>query len=380
MPTRRDFLKTVAAAGAVLPGSPWLAAGAQPAAGGGIDALFDRAIVIDSLSVVGGSRRELEDEDWAAIRRSGYSAIQTTLNSGSLQAALNDLRDWHRRFQAHPDRLLKVVTAGDIRRAKAEKKLGVMLGFQNATMIESDVGNLDILHALGTRCIQLTYNSRNLLGDGCTERTQAGLSDFGVAAVERMNELGIVVDLSHCGTGTTRDGIELSRRPPCFTHTMCQAVYSPTVRHPRAKTDDELKALAARGGVAGMAALGYFVGPEADTGLDRYLDHVQHAVKVMGIDHVGVCTDFSVRGISSWATRENWYEPRLRNFKPSYNVRWPPWIPELDAPERFRTVAHALDRRGWTAGDIERVLGLNWLRYFGDVLGGAATSESEGAE
>lgn len=363
---RRDFLKGLAAT-AALPYAPFLEEVALPAPRS--RDVFDRAIVIDALCVVGGERREFEEEDWQAFQRSGYSAIQTTLGSSSFDVAVRQLGDWARRFREHPDRLIRVTSTEDIRRAKAMGKLGVMLGFQNATMIEQDVGNLDTLYDLGTRCIQLTYNSRNLLGDGCTERTQCGLSDFAVQCLERMNDLGIIVDLSHCGVGTTADGIELSRVAPCFTHSMCQEVYSRTIRHPRAKADGEMRALADRGGVMGIATLGYFVGPSPGASFGDYMDHIDHAVNVMGIEHVGLCTDHQLRGIQPWATRENWYEPRLRSFKPEYNVRWPPWIHELDVPERFRNVAHGLSQRGYGDHDVELILGGNWLRYFRDVLG-----------
>lgn len=170
---------------------------------------------------------------------------------------------------------------------------------------------------------------------------------------------------SHCGEQTTRDGIELSRRPPAFTHTMCKTVYD----HVRAKSDDLLKGLADRGGVAGIATLGYFVGPTGETSLDDYLRHVDHAVRVAGIEHVGLASDYSIRGIEATATRETWYVPRLTMFKPSYRVRWPPWIKELDPPERFRTIAGGLARRGYKAADIEKILGRNWARYFAETLG-----------
>jgi membrane dipeptidase len=129
--------------------------------------------------------------------------------------------------------------------------------------------------------------------------------------------------------------------------------------------------MARNGGVVGMATLGYFVGPDpgGETTIETYLDHVDHAVAVAGIDHVGVCTDYQVRGISSWATRETWYEPRLRSFKPSYQVRWPPWIPELDGPDRFLRVTEGLLRRGYPDDDILKILGGNWLRYFREVIG-----------
>jgi membrane dipeptidase len=355
--TRREFVGTAA-----LGVGHWTLglAAAQPA---NADAAFDGRVVVDALSA---------DENWddpepifAAYKGAGVTAIHTSLSNRNLMVALRDLAEWQARFERWPDRLLKIVAAGGIGEAKKTGRVGVLLGFQNATIVENDVRNLDTLYQAGTRCIQLTYNSRNLLGDGCTERTNARLSDFGVAVVERMNQLGIIVDLSHCGEATSRDGIALSTRPPAFTHTMCKAVYD----HVRAKPDDLLKALADKGGMVGIATLGYFIGPGADTTFDDYLRHVDHAVKVAGIDHVGLASDYSIRGIEKTHTRESWYVPRLSSFKPVYRVRWPPWIAELDPPERFRNIANGLAKRGYTSAQIEKVLGGNWVRYFTEVIG-----------
>lgn len=355
---RRDFLLTTAATlVAARTSTPY----ADPP-DLDTDAIFDASLVVDMLS---NERPWSDDEVFAAFERSGVSAIQASLANRNLALALEDLARWQARIDRHSDRLLKALRRADLLEAKRQRKVAVILGFQNATVIESDLKNLDTLHALGTRCIQLTYNSRNLLGDGCTERTNAGLSDFGVEAVARMNELGIIVDLSHCGEQTAKDGIELSEQPPAFTHTMCQAVYD----HVRAKPDDLLKRLADKGGVIGIATLGYFIGPTAETSFKDYLTHVDHAVKVAGIDHVGLASDYSIRGIEATATRESWYVPRLSSFKPSYRVRWPPWIRELDPPERFRNIAHGLAKKGYRAAEIEKILGGNWVRYFGEVVG-----------
>jgi len=360
---RREFLQL---AGALAIGEPYVArsfsSANTDATQGGSDATFDKSIVIDALSA---------DEDWdtpepifAAYKKSGLTAIHTSLSNRNFGVAMKDLAAWQARFDRFPDRLLKVLKAADIAEAKKTGRVGVLLGFQNATIVESDVRNLEKLHAAGTRCIQLTYNSRNLLGDGCTERTNAGLSDFGVEVVQRMNALGIIVDLSHCGEQTSKDGIDLSKAPPAFTHTMCKSVHN----HVRAKSDELLKAMSNKGGVTGIATLGYFVGPTAQTSFDDYLRHVDHAVKVCGIDHVALASDYSIRGIEAMHTRESWYVPRLTSFKPIYNVRWPPWVKELDPPERFRTIAHGLAKRGYTTAHIEKILGGNWVRYFAAVL------------
>ena len=99
------------------------------------------------------------------------------------------------------------------------------------------------------------------------------------------------------------------------------------------------------------------------------MDHIEHAINVAGIDHVGVAADFAIQGIKeSGATKENWYFPRLKNFKPSYKVQWPPWIPEVDVPNRYLNVAIGLKKRGYKFNDIEKILGLNWLRYYKEVF------------
>lgn len=329
-----------------------------------IDKLYKKAIVIDGLIIPRG----WNEESFEALAKSGYTGFGTSLSSANLKVALESLSEWRNRIDENPDRLIYAKSADDFIRAKKENKTAVLFGFQNATMIEKSIENINTLYDAGTRWIQLTYNQRNLLGDGCTERTNAGLSDFGIEAVERMNELGIIVDLSHCGRQTTNDGIKFSKSGATLNHTMCETLYK---NHPRSKTDAQIKAMADKGGVMGIICLGYMIGPDpgGKTTLETYVDHIDHAVKIGGIDHIGVAADFAIQGLqATGATREDWYVPRLTRFKPSYEVRWPPWIPELDKPDRYVHVARALDKRGYSSGDIEKILGQNWLRYFRETL------------
>lgn len=329
-----------------------------------IDKVYKNAIVVDGLLI----SRNWNEESYRQLLKSGYTGFATSLASGNLNAAMKSLLEWGNRIKENPDKYILATSADDFVRAKKEDKKAVLLGFQNATMIEKSIDNIDTLYEAGTRWIQLTYNQRNLLGDGCTERTNAGLSDFGIEAVERMNQLGIMIDLSHCGRQTTNDGIKFSTSGACFNHSMCETLYKD---HPRSKTDEQIKAMADKGGVMGIICLGYMIGsdPGGETTLETYVDHIDHAVKIAGIDHVGVAADFVIQGMqANGDTRENWYEPRLTRFKPSYQVRWPPWIPELDVPERYKNVARVLDKRGYSTGDIEKILGQNWLRCFRETF------------
>ena len=356
--TRRQALGGAAllSAGAALP-LPVLGVEARQAA-------YDDMLVIDALCF----GRDWGDDVFAALKAANYSGIVESLPRSSLQVAIDALVEWRQRVHDRPDRLMLALEADDFVRARESGRTAVLMNFQDTTMLEGELANIDALHALGMRAFQLTYNFRNRVGDGCLERTNAGLSDFGLEVVARANELGVMIDLSHCGRQTTLDGIELSRRPVAITHTMCDAVRP---GHPRAKTDEQLRRCADRGGVIGMIALGYFLGPDpgGETTIEYYANHIEHAVNVAGIEHVGISTDFPPQGISPWATYEDWYEPRTRYFKPSYELRWPPWIPALDTPDRYRNLMDVLLRRGWSTADVERLYGLNWLRLFRDTIG-----------
>lgn len=329
------------------------------------DQIYANATVIDGL-IIG---RNWDTASFEALEQTGYTGFNVSLDSFTFNRALLSLVDWKKRVDNHPDHLIHATSASDIERAKSENKVAVLFGFQNSRMINNDLENLDILYQAGTRWMQLTYNERNLLGDGCTERTNSGLSDFGISVVERMNELGILIDLSHCGRQTTNDGIRFSKTGAMINHSMCEALHK---NHPRAKTDDQIRAMADKGGVLGIICLGYMIGPNlgVETTLETYVDHIDHAVNVGGIDHVGLAADYPIQGLkASGATKENWYEPRLTRFKPSYKVQWPPWIPELDETDRYRHVTRLLSKRGYSSASIEKILGLNFLRYYREVLG-----------
>ena len=325
---------------------------------------YKKAIIIDGLIIPRG----WNEDSFKALDESGYTGFSASLPSKNFKTAMSSLLKWKKKIKLNSHKLILAKSSKDFYSAKKDGKTGVLLGFQNATMIENSIENIESLYKAGTRWIQLTYNQRNLLGDGCTETTNAGLSDFGIEAVKKMNNIGIMVDVSHCGRKTTDDAIKYSEKGVSINHSMCEALHK---NHPRAKTDRQLKCMSEKGGVIGIICLGYMIGPKIgiETTFQTYLDHIEHAINVAGIDHVGLAADFAIQGIkSSGATKENWYLPRLKNFKPSYKVQWPPWILELDTSKRYLNVASGLKKRGYKYKEIEKILGLNWLRYYSDIL------------
>ena len=274
---------------------------------------------------------------------------------------------YDRHIAAHPDRFLKALTSADFDQAHRSNRLALLYYTQNATPIGDDLQRLERLKQQGVRIIQLTYNTRNLLGDGCLERTNAGLSNFGVQVVERMNELNLLVDVSHTGPASTLDAIRLSKRPVAITHAGCKAVFD----HPRNKTDQALELLADRGGVVGIYQINPYLGPQERNRLDQYIAHIEHAVRIAGIDHVAIGSDREHRTIPDTPEEKQKLIDELSRLRPvnSANFRWPFFLSELNHPRRMATIAEALEQRRWKAADIDKVLGLNLRRLLRETIG-----------
>lgn len=200
-----------------------------------------------------------------------------------------DLARWQSRFDA-AEWLHKVTSPDEARQVAADGDVGIILNTQNlGAAIDGSLEKIDVLYNEGVRIFQLTYNYQNRLATGCNDPANGGLSKFGRAAVDRINKLGGIVDVSHCGKQTTLDTIAYSDKPVAVTHATCQAVS----QHYRGKSDEEIEALAAADGYMGIVTLPWFIAPGVDTPtLDIFLEHLAHACSIMGPDNVGLGTDF----------------------------------------------------------------------------------------
>lgn len=307
------------------------------------------------------------------IRASGMRGCVVTVGNpaqhgaGAFDDMEGEIEGYDRHVAAHADRFLKATSVADLDRAASSRKIGLLYYTQNATPIHDELVRLNTLYDLGVRIVQLTYNTRNLLGDGCLERTNAGLSTFGLAVVERMNAMRMLVDLSHCGEATTLDGIRFSSRPVAVTHAGCKAVFD----HPRNKTDQTLRELAAKGGVIGIYQINPYLGPKERNNLDDYLRHVDHAINVAGIDHVGIGSDREHRTIPDTEEEKQKLIEELSRLRPvtAATFRWPFFVSELNHPRRMETIADGLARRGRTSAEIDKILGGNWYRLFQETIG-----------
>lgn len=337
------------------------------------------ALVIDGLggpgSITSGPDAPLSDAELKDTRDSGLTAVLitigpvgTTAPEAGFNLAVRTILDMEREIAKHPDTFASVRTAADITAAKKAKRTGIIYGVQDGVAFETDLALLDDLHQLGLRVVQPTYNRRNLLGDGCMEPANAGLSRTGVEAIERLNELGILVDLSHCGRQTSADAIKASKRPVAFTHTGCAAV----VDHPRHRTDEELRAVADKGGVSGVFFMPYLSGGKQPTAAD-VVRHLEHMINVAGEDHVSIGTDGTISPAVLDQKYKDTFAETTRKRKeagiaaPGETEDGYLFANDLNTPRRLETLGQLLADKGHSATRIEKILGRNLLRVFTDT-------------
>ncbi len=322
--------------------------------------IYDEAMVIDGLNV---SNWE-SDAVFERLRAGNLTAINATVATWeNFAQTMAHLAGWMRRFRERHD-ILQVKETADIHTAKKLGKTGIILGFQNASPIENELDRLGLFLALGVRIIQLTYHEINLLGSGCWERRDGGLSNFGVDAVREMNRLGIVIDLSHVGPKTTMDAIEISEQPVAITHANARSFCG----HPRNKEEEALKLLAEKGGVVGATSFAPFLPRGFDSTVEDFVDAIDDMVERIGLDHVAIGTDSthdqplefwhyitSQQGTKFPSTFADGSLPYTElSFQPK----------GIDSPAEFPNLAEALANRGYGAEDITKLLGGNWMSLF----------------
>ena len=319
--------------------------------------IYDEAIVIDALNVSNWSSPVV----YQSLHAGGITAINATSAVWeNYPQAMDNIAAWLHRFKEHDDILIPVKTSADILQAKQEGKVGIILGWQNASPIENHLSRLDLFHALGVRIIQITYNERNLLGNGCYERRDEGLTNFGIDAIKEMNRLGILIDLSHVGDRTTLEAIEHSEKPVAITHANARAF----VNHVRNKTDEALSRLTEKGGVIGANAFPAFFENTFDTTLSDYADAIDDLVQRVGINHVGIGTDYTQdqpKAFFDWI-----FSQQGTKYKERPIVYPDPLIhPQgMETPDKLPNLSDELQRRGYTETDMTKILGGNWLNLF----------------
>ena len=320
--------------------------------------LADTVIIDGSLS--GVSSMPFLDE----LIQGGFHAANWTVAGGFGDGILSTLAKIAERYsliEQHAKKLLLVERVADIERAKREGKFGVILGFQGIETLEGRFHLLAVFHKLGVRIVGLTYNNRNVVGSGCLEPDNGRMTRFGLEVVREMNRLGILVDLTHVGNRTSLDAAAASSAPVVFSHSNAKAVRN----NPRNLTDEQIRACAATGGVIGIATFADFVGDTAGgrrPTLEEYFRHIDYGVQLVGVDHVGIGTD-----IFADPTHGTWWNSNTRMRYPeicggmTYDTHG---LAGFEHHTEFPAVVEAMVKHGYSATDIVKIVGANWMRVF----------------
>lgn len=358
--SRRSFLSAGCSVGCSLLAAPLLGRAeyhlpSQESLADRAASLVNRSNVLDMLGLITLDYPKLVSwqtgqipfatADFERLVRSGVSAIHPAVGfvEGDIyKSSLNDLERWNRFISAHPEKFLRIDRVKDLDVAKATGRVGIILGLQNSSHFRSE-DDVDHFHALGQRISQLTYFN-NPLGGGSTEPGR-GLSPYGLRVVERMNRLGMAIDVSHCSDQTTLDTMEASSKPVLITHSGCRSLV-PTSG--RCKPDTIIRKLAETGGVFGVTLVRLFVRTSGPATIEDAVDHVDHVVNVAGIDHAGIGTDVDMDGRDSGRPRRN-------------------DLDNLSYDRKIFALAEGLLRRNYSERDIQKILGGNFQRVLGQI-------------
>lgn len=380
--TRRSVIKGVALAGGSLIFAPLInrnsyqlfAATPQKYSKKAID-LVAECLVIDMLSLFdmpklftaleqGGDPYKFTRQELMDIKAAGINVFHPAYGIDGPNAhedALEFMAGCNGLAAEHPDLIQRVTSLQDLREIKISGKMGVILGVQNSDHFRT-VEDVEKFYSLGQRVSQLTYNSQNLIGTGSTDRVDGGVSDYGAQIIEAMNDIGMAVDVSHCGDKTTLDAFSLSRKPVLITHSNARAL---TKGHPRCKPDSAIRAMAKSGGVMGITGVRNFLKNTEPTTLEDYIDHIDHVVKIAGMDHVGIGTDSDLNGYDDLPPKM--YKALKAQYKSGYGFREKIDTDGLDHPHKIFELTDALIDRGYSDDNIRAILGGNFKRVLGEI-------------
>ena len=323
--------------------------------------IYKEALVIDGLVASPPSGTFAQE-----LIRSGINTCNWTACSDGddTQQAINKIIPFYWLIEQYPQIVLLVERVSDIEKAKAEGKLGIVLGIQGATPLGRNVHLIRIFRRLGIRIIQITYNESNAFASGCMEPSNRGLTSLGVQAVQEMNRMGVLIDLSHVGERSSLEAIEISTDPVIFSHSNARTIQE----NPRNLTDEQITSCAAKGGIIGLSTFSAFVGSTKggrQPSLDEYFKHLNYLLDLVGPDHIGIGTDiFNDPTDGVWwrgVTGRLWPDLSQGMTYETHNIEG--FMHHCDFPD----VVNVMIDRGYEEGVLRKIIGSNWKRVFSQV-------------
>lgn len=300
---------------------------------------------------------------------SGLTALKTSIGgfNAPFEDTVAEIGYFQRMLEVHPTTFMGIRTVADFATARRTGRLGIIFGFESASCLEDKIERIDLFRNLGVRVMQLSYNLTSPFGAGVLAPADATLTDLGRKAIAKMNSVGVALDLSHANPATTAAAMSASTRPVIMSHGGCDAVHP----HPRNKTDDQLRALAQKGGVFGIYDLPYLTASPHQPTVDDYMTHMAHALDVMGEDHVGIGSDTSF-GTMDHSSESKAQFDEMERQRHAAGVAAPEedrmtYVEGLNRADRSLVIADELLKRGYPARVVEKVLGANFVRVFGEI-------------
>jgi membrane dipeptidase len=324
--------------------------------------LFEELVTVDLHTHVFGSVHY--HFEYEPVRESGIACCFEAVPalSEDFDESMELLGRYRSVVEAEPG-LVTAVRAEDVRQAKRDGKQAVMYQLEPQTM-GRDLDRIDAAYGLGVRMMLLTFNTRNYVGDGCGERTDSGLSYLGIEMVERLNEVGIMIDLSHCGVQTSLDAIKFSKDPVLFNHTGARALNPPVTR---LKTDGQIRALADKGGLFGISAVPNQLSSEPNQGIEDMLNHIDYVVDLVGIDHVAIGLDNTFH--DQVAFHRKLAASRAVDLEKAGITLAADFMYGIESPLEWRNIVRGLVWRGYGDDEIEKIVSGNALRVIEEVVG-----------
>ena len=303
------------------------------------------------------------------MREGGVDAVHVTITyHETFRETVANIEQWNRWFERFPDLIFQGRTAADIDRARDTGRTAIFFGSQNPSCMEDDIGLVEILHTLGLRFMQLTYNNQSLLATGCYEDDDTGLTRMGRQVVVEMNRVGLVVDMSHSGERSTLEAIEHSSRPIAITHA------NPHMWHPalRNKSDTVLRALGETGGMLGFSIYPHHLAGGSACSLQSFCDMIVRTADLMGPKNIAIGTDLcqdQPDSIVEWMRVGRWTKAIDYGEGSADKPGFPPMPTWFQDNRHFGAIREGLAAAGMDARGIDGVMGANWHRFYADSFG-----------
>lgn len=325
--------------------------------------MFGKDIIIDGLQYC-----KWDKEYFKFLKSSGVSAVHVTLvYHENARETLTRFAQWHRFFEEFNEYILPVFSSEDILKAKAQNKVGIFFGAQNCSLIDDEIGLISIMRQLGLLIMQLTYNNQSLLATGCYEKNDSGITRFGKQAIEEMNRVGMIVDMSHSSDRSTLEAIDISSRPICISHA------NPKFAHNglRNKSDEVIKALAKRKGLIGLSLYPFHLPNGSDCTLDDFCKMSADLADMIGVDHIGIGSDLCLNqplDVLEWMRNGRWSKIKDYGEGSATNSTWPKNVSWFNDSSGLYNIYKGLINYGFSENDVKKIMGLNWFHFLQDGL------------